>query len=205
MVDKYEVIIKIWKWLQQCSPKDILSLPQPKQGQTLDDFTFDNEAAKLFMGFVVHYGAFSPGKKPCAMKLNPGSHSRGNFMNHTIQRVSKNLHRIKHWEIVHGCYQDIPNQEATWFVDPPYEFGGHKYIHSNKEINYPELREWIMQRQGQVIVCENTKATWMDFKPIKKHRGSSKTTTEAIWTNEKTVYDNIQTNIIFEPAGWISG
>ena len=28
LVDKYDVIVRLWKWLQQCSPKDILSLPR---------------------------------------------------------------------------------------------------------------------------------------------------------------------------------
>jgi len=41
-----------------------------------------------------------------------------------------------------------------------------------------------MSRNGQVIVCENTKADWMDFKPLKKMKGSLHTTTEAIWTNK---------------------
>ena len=27
LVDKYEVIVKIWKWLQTCSEGDILGLP----------------------------------------------------------------------------------------------------------------------------------------------------------------------------------
>lgn len=192
LVDKYEVIIKIWRWLQKCSPKDILSLPRPKEGETLDNYIFDCEEAKLFMGFVVHYGAFSPGKKPCAMKLSSGSHSRGNFMNYTLNRISKELFKIRHWNFILGSYDDIPNQKATWFIDPPYEFGGHKYICSNKDINYSKLKYWCLEREGQIIICENTKATWMKFKPISKNKGSMFTTTEAIWTNQQSAFDNEQ-------------
>ena len=40
-------------------------------------------------------------------------------------------------------------------------------------------------RRGQVIVCENTKATWLPFQPLIQLSGQKHTTTEAIWRNEK--------------------
>ena len=37
LVDKYEVIVNTWKWLQGCSPNDIKKLPVMKLGETLDE------------------------------------------------------------------------------------------------------------------------------------------------------------------------
>jgi len=46
---------------------------------------------------------------------------------------------------------------------------------------------------GQIIVCENTKADWLPFLPMKKIQGAAQSfTTEAIWSNHKTNYDDIQ-------------
>ena len=59
---------------------------------------------------------------------------------------------------------DLENEEATWFIDPPYQFGGHEYKCSNKQIDFAKLAEWCEDRNGQAIVCENTKATWLPFK-----------------------------------------
>lgn len=188
LVDKYPVIVKIWKWLQLCSPNDILKLPRLKHGQTLDDFKFDCEEEKLFMGFIIGCGAERPRIKPSARKTI----DRPNHFNFNLTRIAGELWKIQHWKIIEGDYNEIDNEIATWFIDPPYEFGGHSYVMSNKKINFPDLSEWCRTRNGQAIVCENTKATWMEFKPIVKQKGSVHTTTEAIWSNLPTAYDNVQ-------------
>jgi len=91
-----------------------------------------------------------------------------------------------------GNYEDLQNEEATWYIDPPYQFGGEYYIKSNKHIDFANLAEWCKSRLGQTIVCENTKADWLDFKPMKEMQGSMYKTTEAIWINMPTNYDNVQ-------------
>jgi hypothetical protein len=59
------------------------------------------------------------------------------------------------------------------------------------------LAEWCKERNGQAIVCENTKATWLPFKPMKEMQGTMFKTTEAIWSNHKTNYDAIQQTLQF--------
>lgn len=125
-------------------------------------------------------------------KITATDESGFNSWNNDKKRISKNLFKIRHWKIIHDNYINIQNENATWFIDPPYFNGGHKYKHSNKKINYNNLREWCITREGQVIVCENTKAFWLPFNPIIDMYGIRFTTTEAIWTNEKTLYDNTQ-------------
>ena len=109
-----------------------------------------------------------------------------------LKKIAKQLYKIRHWEIKLGSYDEIENVEATWFIDPPYEFGGHEYKCSNENIDFDKLAEWCKERNGQAIVCENTKATWLPFKPMKEMQGTMFKTTEAIWSNLKTNYDNEQ-------------
>lgn len=192
LVDKYEVIVRIWKWLQQCAPSDILSLPRRlKPGQTLNDFTFDCDEARLLMGFLIKKGIERPTTKPTKWVTI----ERPNFTNFSLQRIASNLWKIRHWEIEHKDYRDIPNHAATWFIDPPYQFGGHAYVMSNKKIDFHELAMWCQSREGQVIVCENTKADWLPFKPMIQQKGTKRTTIEAIWSNQITAYDNEQTKL----------
>jgi hypothetical protein len=193
LIDKYPVIINIWKWLQSCSPNDILKLPRFKVGQTTNDFIFDCQEAKDFMGFIIGCGAERPRIKGTDRKII----DRPNHVNYNLKRVAGELWKIKHWKFLISDYDIIPNQKATWFIDPPYQFGGEAYVWSNKKLNYYFLSEWCRSRKGQVIVCENTKATWMKFNPIISQKGSVHRTTEAIWSNQKTNYDDIQQKILF--------
>jgi site-specific DNA-adenine methylase len=188
LIDKYPVIVTIWKWLQQCSTNDILKLPSDlKYGERFEQLGL-SQVETWFLGFVYGAGAQRPRTFPTKRRTTERtSHAR-----YTLNRIAQNLFKIKHWIIIEGEYTDAPDRKATWFIDPPYQHGGATYVKSNRHINFRELGEWCKLRQGQVIVCENTKADWMDFKPVKDQRGSLYTTTEAIWTNEPTLYDNIQ-------------
>ena len=186
IVDKYEKLIKIWQWLQQCSPKDIIGLPKMEAGENTDNFSFDCKEAKWLMGFIIQGGVNAPRKTVSSV---------GNFgqsVEREKTRIAKNLFKIKHWQILMGSYEDLQNEEATWYIDPPYQFGGEYYIKSNKHINFANLAEWCKSRLGQTIVCENTKADWLDFKPMREMQGSMYKTTEAIWSNIPTNYDNVQ-------------
>jgi site-specific DNA-adenine methylase len=186
LVDKYKVIVDIWHYLQRASQKDILGLPRLTKGMDIRTLNLSKEEI-LFIGYLNAHGISVPQYKV------------GNFnsMDSDLKRISKDLFKIKHWKIIHGNYEDLENGYATWFVDPPYQFGGHKYKESNKNLDFISLSNWCRTRQGQVIVCENTKADWLDFKPVIQMQGSMFKTTEAIWTNFSTQYDNVQLELFF--------
>lgn len=189
LVDKYPVIVDIWHWLQECSPKDILSMPRRiEHGQPFESFKFDCLAQRNLFSFLTSSGDAIPRNKPTMRKTV----DRPNHLNYSIKRIAESLFKIKHWKIELEDYVNIPNQNATWFIDPPYEFGGQVYKMSNKKIDFKLLSKWCKSREGHVIVCENTKATWMDFKPVSIQKGSNAITTEAIWSNYPTAYDNTQ-------------
>lgn len=182
LVDKYEVIIRIWRWLQLCSQADILRLPRLQYGERLDQYSFDCEEARMFMGFLMGFSAESP-RHQATIKLK----QRPNFINFSLERIAKSLFKIKNWQIVHGSYEWIHNEEASWFIDPPYEtMGGSGYIEGSDNIDFGFLREWCLSRKGQIIVCEAAGATWMDFKPLKRHRTRNGWQKELIYTNEIT-------------------
>lgn len=187
IMDKYKVVYRIWKWLQECEVSDIEKLPHillPKDN--LKNYNFDCKEAKFLMGFIIAKGSQSPRNKPSKR----ATIDRPNTINFTLNKIKNNLHKIKHWTILHGSYEELNNVKATWFIDPPYQYGGHVYVES--KIDFKLLYNWCIERKGQVIVCENTKADWMNFKPMMKNKGNRKTTTEAIWSNIPTNFDNVQ-------------
>lgn len=186
LVDKYSIIVKTWKWLQQCSENDIWKLPILKFGETLDDYSLSEEE-KIFMGFIVQKGTTGLRKTVSSFAVNS--------IKTQLNNVATQLYKIKHWKILEADYRDLENEEATWFIDPPYKFGGHEYKYGNKQIKFDDLANWCKSRKGQSIVCENTKADWLPFKPMTKMQGSMFKTTEAIWSNCRTEYDNEQTTL----------
>ena len=70
-------------------------------------------------------------------------------------------------------YEELVNVEGTWYIDPPYQKQGIYYKHSSKGINYDELSKWCLSRKGEIIVCENMGATWLDFKPLVDLKGQT--------------------------------
>lgn len=173
LIDKYPVIIDLWKWLQQCSEKDILSLPTLRQGDKIDDFDLSKDE-KIFLGFMAGIASFSPRKT--VSKFAAMQFSRGN----KLQKVASQLHKIRHWQIIEGCYSERQDQMATHFIDAPYQFGGHSY--KKNKIDYMHLAQFCRSRQGQVIVCENSKADWLPFIPLKGIHGAMSYSIESIWT-----------------------
>jgi hypothetical protein len=184
LVDKYKVIVDIWKHLQKCSENDIKKLPVLKKGDIAKREMFDCEESFLLYGFMVAMGSYEPRKQVTefAEKNIPRQ----------IKNISKNLFKIKHWEIIHGDYSMLSNENATWFIDPPYIGAGYCYKESSKNIDYGHLSDWCKSRNGQVIVCENYSAKWLPFKKIKSFKGANSTNDEAIWSNLPTSYGGDQ-------------
>lgn len=170
LVDKWDVIIKIWHYLQAASPADIMALPEPAYKDNIEKCNL-SEGERLLMGFLVARGVAHPQKI-----VQQFSDIRS-----AKKQIATQLFKIKHWTIRQGSYETIENQEATWFIDPPYQVGGHKY--NQNKINFAHLATWSQSRQGQVIVCENTKASWLPFWPVRELNGAYSKTSEVIWSN----------------------
>jgi site-specific DNA-adenine methylase len=183
ILDKDERIINIWNYLKTATTDEILSLPLLVRGQTLNDEEFNDLTLvqKDLISFFTNPSSAQP-------KRSVGKFNIWHEKNR--KRLSEDVNKIKHWEIVLGDYRDIPNQDATWFIDPPYQGNGGKYYkHGNKDMNYEELADWVQSRQGQVIVCENNEADWLPFRPLKELQGQRHNKVEVIWENN---YSNPQ-------------
>ena len=188
IVDKYEVVVNIWKWLQSATIKDITGLPTLYKGDDIRELNL-SEPEKQFLGMLAGVASTSPRWKVSEFA------SIQNGRKNQLKRIADQLYKIRHWNIKLDSYENLENIEATWFIDPPYEFGGNGYKYGN--IDYLYLSKWCKSRNGQVIVCENTKADWLPFKPMTKLHGAMSETVEAIWSNHKTNYDNVQKTLQF--------
>ena len=114
LVEKFEKVFKIWNYLQNATKNDILSLPDVITDLREMDLS---EAEKYLIGYCIGRGSARPRNKS------------GKFNNWTTDkiRIANDIHKIKHWEIIQGDYNEIRNTEATWFIDPPYKVQIHGY------------------------------------------------------------------------------
>lgn len=186
--DKYDVIYKIWKYIINSDEERIRNLPDIKRGDDIRKIDWINDEEKFLLGFCCSNGIARPNNIVTTYAdktAYPKSDSR--WRPHTTwqltrQRILKNVSKIRNWKITNLDYKELPDIEATWFIDPPYQHGGKYYIEN--KINYNEIRDWVLKKRGQVIVCENSKADWLPFKPLKEMHGQRYKTLEMIWTNQ---------------------
>lgn len=73
------------------------------------------------------------------------------------ERIASQVDAIKHWQVIEGSYEQAPDVEATWFVDPPYQKAGKHYRCS--ELEFTDLAAWCQTRAGLTVVCENVGRT----------------------------------------------
>jgi len=192
ILDRYPLIVDIWKWLQKCSPADVLKLPSVKYGEHVDAYSYDCKEARDLIGFMVGFSTSYPRRTgTIRMKQRP------NYINYQLKSIASQLFKIKHWDIRQGTYSDIYNRKATWFIDPPYQGkGGNKYKFGTKTIDYEKLAKWCISRKGQTIVCDSKGADYLPFKFFKNSVGSRGIFTEMIWSNEIIASDNEQLKLI---------
>jgi hypothetical protein len=183
LVEKDPVVAALWRYLIAVSPRELLALPELEQGQRVEDLDCCQEARWL-IGRWIDYGAKAPASKrtPWAAENVHGSWGR------TVRaRLAGQVEKIRHWRIIEGDYRDAPEMRATWFVDPPYQRGGRQYVVSSADLDFTQLGAWCRERQGQVIVCEETGADWLPFHHLLTMRSVGKNMTgEVIWTNDAT-------------------
>ena len=89
LVDKYEVVYNVWKYLQQASKNDILGLPKMKQGDNVNDFDI-SQVEKDFIGFLICRGMESPRKNVSSFV--------GDIAD-KLDEIANNVYKIKHWKI----------------------------------------------------------------------------------------------------------
>lgn len=188
LIEKDDRMFGALDFLIRSSHEDILALPLIEHHQTVDDFNICQEA-KSVIGFWLNKGCSVPAKR-----LSKWARETGNcntFWSEKCRaRLADTVQKIKHWKIIHGSYEDAPDIEATWFIDPPYQKAGKHYRCSSADLNFTKIGDWCKTRRGQVMVCENIGADWLPFREFCSFSGASKDgatrrrSVEAIWTND---------------------
>lgn len=177
--EKYSVLCDLWQWLIQQQPKEsILKNLDFYVGQDIRKLNLKQEHKNL-IGFLINRGSVAPRnivqKWSCQVKFKP---KWASTVSYTLKNIARRLESIKHWKISEGDYKEIPNQKATWFIDPPYMRGGDLY--KVNDVDYSELASWCKSRKGQVLVCGNSCDTWLPFKPLKPIMGQKHKTLESL-------------------------
>lgn len=185
--DADPVIVAVWEYLIHTSAREIRSLPDLAPGQSVDDLDVTPEARWL-IGFWVNKGGAVPCRTPSAW-MRTGRYPTQFWGPEIRERVASQVDRIRHWTITHRSYDQCPDTEATWFVDPPYQGAGKDYRYGADRLDFAALASWCRSRPGQVIVCENDGATWLPFTPIYSGKGMagsrrSGRSDESVWTRD---------------------
>jgi len=183
LFDLDPAICGIWDYLIKSDSNEILALPI--EFNSVDDLKIPQEARWL-IGFWLNKGTSTPSKTPSRW-MRDGARPNSFWGTAIRQRIAGQVGLIKHWTIEQKSFDEIDNQEATWFVDPPYHSSGKYYRHS--KVDYVLLGEWCRGRSGQVIACEQEGADWLPFETFRtirtlaeKNKGRCK---EVVWIKEK--------------------
>lgn len=170
--DLYKVVADIWDYLIHCTKEQIENLPHLEWNTNTADLNI-LQVEKDLLGFLCNAGVDSPRRY-----VSPWV-KENNGMKVALKRILKYIPLIKHWKIFNKDYKDLGNPEVTWFIDPPYQ-KRTGYKHGSKDIDFDHLAAWCKSRKGQVIICENEGADWLDFKPLISFNGQHTTRMESM-------------------------
>ena len=174
------IIAGIWDYLIHAKEAEIRSLPdQVKDIAELNGKT--PQEAKDLIGFWLAVGRCKPATKLTSRQASKVQVKHiGTWKWERKMIISNQLKHIRHWKITCKDYKSTPDIKATWFIDPPYNNkAGKAYTHKFTE--FDDLGKWIQTRQGQLIVCEQHGAQWMDFKTFKETPVSTGKSKEVVY------------------------
>lgn len=155
-------IAALWSYLVRVSSEEVRRIPLLGPGETTDDLRDVAPEARSLVGFWLNKGTSAPRRMQSAWMrsgIRPAS-----FWGETIRaRIAAQVEHIRHWTVIHGSYEQAPDIEATWYIDPPYQGAGKHYRSGLPD--FDALATWTRARRGLVIACENEGATWLPFTP----------------------------------------
>ena len=162
LIDANPNVVAVWKWLIRATKAEIESLPLPGRGERVSAYGLAPEPEYLIRSYA------APGAR-----VGDTVCGQSRWTENARQRVADSLRSIRHYDVRLGDYSSAPDVEATWFIDPPYENGGHQY--KINALDRPLLAAWSGERLGQRIVCESSEQTWLSNTiPILTLRGHHK-------------------------------
>jgi hypothetical protein len=195
LIEKYDVIVEIWRYLIRTSAAEILAIPTVDHVDELPAWV--PQAARWLVGFAMNAATAVPCKQLSSGRKRMREQNRKfeGWSPAMRERVASQVEHIRHWIVIQGEYHCTnTNIPITWFIDPPYQVAGIHYKHSSRDLDFDVLGDWCRSRRGQTIVCENDGATWLPFEQfldipagamnksaVRSRAGKS---AEAIWYQE---------------------
>lgn len=186
LVDLYPVVAGIWRWLIGATPDEVRAIPLV---DSVDDLpAWVPVGARDLIGFSMNTATTSPRRSLSAgcRALRAKGRKFYGWTEALRERVAEQVPRIKHWQIIEGDYTQVPDIEATWFIDAMYQGkAGEHYVHGSRGFDYDALAAWCLERRGQRIVCEGAGADWLPFRPHGEFKAGprSQHSSEMIWTS----------------------
>lgn len=152
-------ITGLWKYLISVKSSEILKIPE--NIKHVDDLVDFPQETKWLVGFWLQPACSGgdPALKPSSwMKTKNKQLLWGSKVK---ERIAFQVEHIRHWKVSCKDYSDLLNPKATWFIDPPYQW---KYLYGKYSyIDYEHLGKYVLNRNGQSIVCEEKGADWLPF------------------------------------------
>ncbi len=168
LCDSDPIICGLWEYLIRVTESEIIGLPLAVEN--VDELSICQEARWL-IGFYLSHGTTSP-RKTITTRFKRGLRPNSYWGEAVRSRIAHQVHYIRHWKVKNASYQALSNEEATWFIDPPYS-GKDGKQYRDKIDDYSSLAEWVRSRAGQVIACEQSGAEWLPFKSAGIARANS--------------------------------
>jgi site-specific DNA-adenine methylase len=187
LYDLNEKVCGVWDYIIRATPQEIIALPLLGAEDTVDALPAHlPQEARWMIGWWIKYALSAPCKSFSTNgKSSLAQLSASVWGERRRAYIAQTASRIKHWRVTNASYESVANTPATWFVDPPYACkAGRRYTHH--AVDFPALAEWCREREGQVIVCENSDSpAWLPFTAFRECVGAQerKRTMEVWWTN----------------------
>lgn len=165
LYDIDDEICEIWNYLINCSEQDIKSLPD--WIESIEHLNTILQPAQQLIRRWLWCAPTANGRRKLSKRYHI-SKDRGDWNSIWSTAVKRRILQqkplIANWTIDKCSYEHIPNVEAHWHIDPPYNSkAGQAYRHNSRDINFTHLAEWCKSRNGTVDVCEMEGADWLPF------------------------------------------
>lgn len=191
LFDSVPDVVAIWDWILGASEEDVLSLPVDFGDADIRSLGLERGPLLLIQRWLTMQGSTNNWRFPPSslayINRNPGSYWTAQIRG----RIAGQLRSVKRWGVQCLDYSQVPDEEATWHIDPMYQGNLRSDSYGADDLDYDVLADWCRSRSGQVMVHEQDGATWLPFRSLseKARTGhiSNKTVKnqhEVIWTNQ---------------------
>lgn len=165
LYDVNPVVAGVWDFITSGDSRTIDILPDVIFH--VDEISQFPQEVKWLVGFWMNAATVSPCKtlsSSAAKRIRSGVTTGFCWRKSIKERIVRQMPLVRHWRVQNKSWEHADHGAATYFVDPPFSTKGVFYPFNS--VDYGSLSEWCTTRQGQVIVCESSDATWLPFTPL---------------------------------------